>query len=194
MDSKGELQATRFYQSQLFRRIVKENPLVLIDVGARDGIHKKWQPFKGAIKVIGFEPDENECKQLNKVAGKNDVYFPVALSNKRGKIKLNLTHELRCSSIFKPNYALINRFLTSENYEVTNSIEVPCDTLDEIVKTADVKDIDFIKLDTQGSELQILEGAGALGTCGLLQGFCVRRKRVLRETEPGKGDENYCYR
>ena len=168
MDSKSEKPTAFFYQSHLFRDIIGENPIVLVDVGARGGVARKWQPLKRSIKVIGFEPDANECQRLNKATRKNDVFFPVALFNKKGRINLNLTRKLSCSSIFEPNYALVERFLDSENYDVTSSIEIPCDTMDGIVETSQITDIDFIKLDAQGAELQILEEAR-----NTLSQFCV---------------------
>lgn len=179
MDNENKTPKTRFYQSQLFRKSTEESPIVLVDVGARGGISRKWEPLEGMIKAIGFEPDENECRQLNEATGNNQVYFPVALFNKKGRIDLKLTRKLRCSSILEPNYTMINRFLASENYEVTDSIEVPCDTLDGLAKAGEIKDVDFIKLDTRGSELQILEGAE-----NVLSEFCVFGIEIELEFSP----------
>lgn len=148
-----------FYQSRLFRAITEENPIGLIDVGARGGISRKWAPLKGAIRAIGFEPDEAECQRLNEAAGSDCLYLPVALFNKKGQISLNITRKLACCSVLEPNYSLVNRFLGAEDYEVTATAEINCNTLDEVIKTTDVKEVDFIKIDTQGSELQILQGA-----------------------------------
>ncbi len=159
MKSKDKRLTSRFYESHLFRGIIEKEPLVLVDAGARGGIAQKWEPLTGVMKVIGFEPDENECTRLNKVSASNQHYLPLALCNRKGTIHLNLTRNPACCSIFEPNYPLINRLLASEDYEMLGTAEVQCNKLDEAVKSASIKDIDFIKLDTQGSELQILEGA-----------------------------------
>lgn len=177
--TSDKLKQPAFYQSELFKRITERNPLLLIDIGSRGGIAQKWGPLHSMMKVIGFEPDENECKQLNEAAENNQVYLPIALFNKKGKIKLNLTRNLACCSTFEPNYALVDRFLAAEDFKMTGSIEVQCDTLDEVIRTIDVKDVDFIKLDTQGSELQILEGAE-----NVLSQFCVFGIEVEVEFSP----------
>lgn len=173
-----------FYQSQLFRKIAAEDPVVLIDVGARGGIHPKWRPLHGVIKAIGFEPDADECRRLNEAAVNNHTYFPVALFNKKGKVNINMTREPVCSSILEPNHALLNRFLASEEFEVTGSIEVTCDSLDGIVQSNGIKDIDFIKLDTQGTELQILQGA-----VKTLAEYCVFGIEVELEFSPMYKDQ-----
>ena len=59
------LDFTNFSQSQLFRGLISKDPLVLVDVGASGGINKKWDVLEGVIKVVGFEPDPEECKRLN---------------------------------------------------------------------------------------------------------------------------------
>lgn len=160
MTKKYQNQRPRFCQSELFKQLVKNRPIILVDVGARGGIDRKWDVFgERAIKVIGCEPEPEECKRLNKVSKSNHRYFPVALFNKKGEVTINLTRNLACSSIFEPNSALIDRFFTSEEFEVKDSVLIRCNTLDDILMENNFRDIDFIKLDTQGTELQILQGA-----------------------------------
>lgn len=159
MHNVGGEKAEAFYKSDLFKRIIETNPITLVDVGARGGLIQKWAPLKKLIKVIGFEPDEDECRRLNETAKNFEVYLPIALFNKKGKIKLNVTRNPSCCSIFEPNDTLVDRFLEAEDLKITRSIDVNCNTLDEVIRTTDIKCIDFIKLDTQGSELQILQGA-----------------------------------
>jgi FkbM family methyltransferase len=48
------------------------------------------------------------------------------------------------------------------HYDATESIEMPCRTLDSIVRAAELPVPNFIKADTQGSEIDILRGAESL--------------------------------
>ena len=61
--------------------------------------------------------------------------------------------------MFEPNHVLIDRFYSAEDFKIERKIQVNCDTLDNMLTVHDIKDVDFIKLDTQGSELLILQGA-----------------------------------
>lgn len=149
----------RFSQSKMFKQYTKSNLIVLVDVGARGGIHQRWNLPGESIKVLGFEPDHEECKRLNEKSGKNHTYFPIALHNIKGTIELNVGQNPATSSIYLPNFPLWNRFPNTHELEVIKSIQVNCDTLDNVLASNNIHDIDFLKIDTQGSELQILEGA-----------------------------------
>jgi FkbM family methyltransferase len=57
-------------------------------------------------------------------------------------------------------------------YESKSSIVVDCKTLDQMVKTHNLPLPNFIKLDTQGSELDILSGASFLDSVDLVYTEC----------------------
>ena len=47
-----------------------------------------------------------------------------------------------------------------ENYKVTRITEVECDTLANQLSKLEIKTLDYLKIDTQGAELEILKGLG----------------------------------
>ena len=47
-----------------------------------------------------------------------------------------------------------------ENYKVTSSVEIECDTLTNQLKELEINKLDYLKIDTQGAELEILKGIG----------------------------------
>ena len=57
------------------------------------------------------------------------------------------------------NTELFAAFNKEESFEVVREILCPVDTLDRALAAAGVDRVDFVKLDTQGSELPILRGA-----------------------------------
>ncbi len=46
------------------------------------------------------------------------------------------------------------------NYKVTREIEVECDTINNQLSILNIKRLDYLKIDTQGAELEILKGLG----------------------------------
>ena len=53
--------------------------------------------------------------------------------------------------------------IKKENYkdfEVTKKIEVSCETLNSSLENLNINKIDYLKIDTQGAELEILKGIG----------------------------------
>jgi FkbM family methyltransferase len=50
----------------------------------------------------------------------------------------------------------------TENYDNISPVRLPCTTLDRLVKLYDLPKPNFIKIDTQGSELDVLSGADSV--------------------------------
>ena len=133
----------------------------LIDVGARGGIHERWEPFHALIDVRAFEPDEAECGRLNALKHAYRIrYYPNALGERDGEsATLHITRAPGCSSLYEPNMGLCLQFPYGPNLEVVSGVPVTLSRMDSVC--ADFKP-DVLKIDTQGTELAILRGAGAL--------------------------------
>lgn len=157
--TQGVLPPIKFAQSAFFKEFAKLSPIKLVDIGARGGAPANWNPVFDNLKVFCFEPDKKECEKLNKETNENHTFFPYALFNKDEEIDFNMTKKPDCSSIYKPNRKFLERFPNSHLFDVEKIIKVKCATLDNVLKDNRIHDIDFIKVDTQGSELQVLEGA-----------------------------------
>jgi FkbM family methyltransferase len=144
-----------------FDDIYTRNPLVLVDVGARGGLKSNWDPARRHLRVIGFEADKKEYAQLiERTAGDSLTrFFDVALHNRREPIQLNVARDRGLSSIFEPDREFLEAFPDSTRFDTMDVHHVDADTLDNLVQAHQVKDVDFVKADTQGSELFVLEGA-----------------------------------
>jgi hypothetical protein len=74
-----------------------------------------------------------------------------------------VTRDPGLSSMFEPNRPLLDAFPETERFNVVDVRRVDADTLDSQLQANGIDDVDFVKADTQGSELFVLEGAaGAL--------------------------------
>ena len=132
----------------------------LLDIGASGGIEKKWAKFEEFINIVGYEPDKNEFDNLirNNKTPKN-IFINAALGRNKTESKLYITKKQQLSSLLKPDPSIVNKYLNSERFDITNEVDVHLITVDQSLQDAKIKTIDFFKIDTQGSELDILKGS-----------------------------------
>jgi len=143
------------YETQLFKELIQPG-MIVVDVGANIGyytlIAAKLVRNKG--RVYAFEPEPNNYKLLVKNIETNNytniIPVPKAISHKEGKVKL---------FIDKVNLGL-HSFSENNVLEKNGSIEVEMLTLDNFFENV-VKNnkIDLVKIDTQGAEGLVIEGA-----------------------------------
>jgi FkbM family methyltransferase len=150
-----------------FENFYRAHPLTLIDVGASGGISPHWLKHSRHLRIIGFEPDARVFDNLRSGQDHSTKYLNLGLHSSKGEVNFYLTRKQECSSCFEPNRALLERFHKPERFDIVKKISIPCNTLDQALSEEGLTDIDFIKLDTQGSELSILQGASSILTCSV---------------------------
>lgn len=136
-------------------------PIVIVDVGCRWGFADKFIQNKNidGMKIYGFDPDAQECERLESMYNNENIkLIPIGLSNKEEKRILYLTKEPACSSLYKPNKKLTKEYPALDCATELRQIEVDLSTLDVWAKKEGLSFIDYIKIDTQGAELSILQG------------------------------------
>jgi len=139
--------------------LLNNNQLMIVDIGASGGIDKRWKNLTSSFKCILFEPDPREYSKLKENSDSNSIVLNSALSDSTKKVEFHLCKKQEVSSIFPPNFDLLNKFPDAERFEVQKNISLNADTLNNQLKKAGVNEVDFIKIDTQGYELSILQGS-----------------------------------
>jgi len=143
-------------------RNLLSRPLAYLDVGARGGLQRPWADFRSIVSVIGFEPDQEEYERLVHGLHRNDRLLPVALHRHVGTQDLYLTRSRGSSSMLRPNHEFLQRYPDSARFAVEKTVTVQVTTLDSLHSEGTLPLVDVIKLDTQGTELDILEGGRRL--------------------------------
>lgn len=139
-----------------FHGYFEARPITLVDVGASGGLEGDWLKARRCLRLIGFEPDRAEFERLSSRQDEKARYLNVALYKQRAVLSFHTLRKQSESSIYPPNRRFIERFPESRRFDTLSTMEIDVDTLDDRLGG---EDVDFVKLDTQGSELPILEGA-----------------------------------
>ena len=145
-----------------FEADFERHPLILVDVGARGGLKSNWARARRHLHSIGFEPDKREFGRLvdpSKTPGTGTTFFDTALHNRRGPLRLNVARDRGLTSVFEPNRVFLDSFPEAARFDTIDVQQVDADTLDNQLHQHGITDVDFVKADTQGSELFVLEGA-----------------------------------
>jgi FkbM family methyltransferase len=117
-----------------------------------------YQPVldQGGYRLTGFEPNPAMFEELKKSPHPQKTFLPYALGDGRDAT-LNICAAPGMSSILEPNEELLANFHGfSEWGKVIDRKPMKTHRLDDLVE---VRDIDFMKLDIQGSELSVLQNA-----------------------------------
>jgi FkbM family methyltransferase len=138
--------------------------LRILDVGAWGGAARDWFKIGNFVEIFGFEPDTKECERLNTLTSADvrlQRFYPYAISGKTGPRKFYITRRPTCSSLLKPIEAEWKRYATpgSDRHrraEVIQTVSLNTITLDDFCECENISPT-FVKLDTQGSELEILK-------------------------------------
>jgi FkbM family methyltransferase len=153
----GEWRAiTEISKNQVYEQVFKVGEGdVVIDVGAHVGVFtvKAAKAVGEDGLVIAIEPHPRNmnllCENVKKMSpNTNVVLIKKAVGDRKGMAKLYLSPFGSGGHSLKPIVGRGSKYL-----------EVAVDTLDNIVSKLKLKKVDFIKIDAEGAELEILKGA-----------------------------------
>lgn len=153
----------RLLLNESFGEFFRQNPLQICDVGARGELFKPFnQVPDDRLKIFGFEPDAKEAERLSKIYDPaRRVYFPTGLWEKTEAVKLSYARHAGNSSIHPPDMERLKALFPNQHWDTRDPkeiIDIHVSSLDDIAAEHPM-DCDLLKVDTQGSEYEILKGA-----------------------------------
>lgn len=146
----------------LLALLAPERLTCVVDVGANpiDGDPPyKALLDKGVCQVVGFEPQPAALARLNASKSMHETYLPYAIGP-GGRRTLNLCLAEGMTSLFEPDAHTLGHFPGFAEWgRVVGQMEVDTRPLSAV---AEITALDFLKMDLQGGELDVIETAGAL--------------------------------
>jgi len=149
--------------------------ITVIDAGGRYGLHPTWKPFTGELQYFLFEPDADEAARLRSkyAARAREVeVLDSALLDKEGPLRLFILRNKAMSSSCERNPVVVHyQGERRSEPEVVASRDVAAQTIDKFSEQRGIA-VDFLKLDTEGTEFLILQGAKAQLAANILGVRC----------------------
>ena len=132
--------------------------MTCVDVGARHGPQDLLLRYKKSFNFILIEPDQEEAERLRE---KGYHVIPSLMGDAEGTAVMYLTRRLSCSSILNPDgpFKDMCTQILPGRLDVTDTVELPIQRLDKALNEIGAN-VEYLKLDTQGAELSILNGLG----------------------------------
>lgn len=156
----GRKRSAKLTQRLVLDKAFKSRPFVLVDVGARGGFSPQWSVFGDQLESVGFEPDAAECERINGASTDPNLrVYPFALHRAKGKHPFYITKFPNSSGFYPIDMSIAKRFPIWEPLSVDRVTDISTVDFDSFADEHGIGYVDFIKLDTEGSELDILEGA-----------------------------------
>jgi FkbM family methyltransferase len=137
--------------------MLTKSPLIVADVGAAGGVDPRWQSLRGLVRFLAFEPRSDEV-----FVDPTIKRFSTALGDRKGSRALHVTRYSQSSSLYPLNYDLLNDFMVRAHFELLRVESVEVNTLDNCLATAPGDWPDFLKVDVEGAELEVLRGSEAI--------------------------------
>lgn len=129
---------------------------VCFDIGANKGYYTyKFEMLTASNNIYTFEPIPENYDFLKRIFKKSNI-FKIALSNENcfSKFKIPIVNNKLLHTRGKLNFKIIE-----PNENDFKTINVECMTLDDFILKQNINKINFIKIDVEGNEHNVIYGA-----------------------------------
>lgn len=134
---------------------------LIFDIGAHKGDYSRiFRSLGYHGEILLFEPHPETYERLITRDGvfENDRHFNIGFSNTNG-LQLMFDYNKEGGS---PHASLYSGVITDLHRGETKSVGVMLHTVDEFAKEQKIENISLLKIDTEGNEFKILQGAKQL--------------------------------
>jgi len=144
-------------------QLLQNQKMIALDAGSQGGFNSDnffLNRYNKFFKQILVDPIKNSDKDE-----KDKIYINKGLWSSKIKKKLYvLGKRPGSSSMYMPDKDAIKIYGFKDSevnlFDVTSTEIIECDTIESNLKNLKIENIDYLKIDTQGAELEILKGLG----------------------------------
>lgn len=164
---------------RIFESLIPDSRIRVVDAGAAGaGEALRWGFLGSQLELHSFEADETECEKLNELAKSGMLIrnYNMFLGAPQKARIFYIAREFN-NSFFPTDIAWYQRrrtywkgpvVRTSDMYAVVKTIEVESVSLDDWAERAGASGVDYLKVDIEGAELELMQTsprimAGVLG-------------------------------
>jgi FkbM family methyltransferase len=165
---------------QLGKEVIGNRDCIIADIGGYDGGFARSLSRFVTRRIISFEPSVSQSESLKACAFElpHFEYYPIALGSKPEIATFYEQSSGSLSSLHRMHRAAYEATQLRASYDVTVS------TLDNEVARLGISKPMFLKVDTQGHDLDVLRGAEGLLSHGMV--FALMIEMVTREKYEGQ--------
>ncbi|MCW9034197.1 MAG: FkbM family methyltransferase [Rhodospirillales bacterium] len=162
-DKRNEEYDAQFSHEKYYRFLVKSGVPIIFDIGAHRGESVVFfRSIFPEANIFSFEPEPTNFQALKNVAHEHNAKpFNLALSSKNEDVvffKQDISHLGGLIPINQKSSDSLGYAEKAKNEEIS----VTSLTLDSFCSQNFVQEIDLLKIDVQGHELEVLRGAGIM--------------------------------
>ncbi len=131
-----------------------------VDVGAHHGEETLgYARLNPGLKVYAFEPNLRAAVTMIGYAA-NFVVFPMAIAETDGCGDFHINAFDAASSLLALNESGVRSWEAARVLKVESVVTVPTIRLDTFMNLVGIREIDFLKVDSQGMDLAVIRSAG----------------------------------
>lgn len=148
--------------------LLSKNSFTLLDVGVSGGLDNIWRQFEPHLRAVGFDPLVTEVKKLAAEEENENISYVEGwlscnddqiLAGKEGdgflsNMSFQHTSVLKAAELMSLDYT--KEFFNAGEQVIFSDKHF---TLDEFIESSSLDTVDFIKVDTDGSDYFVLRGA-----------------------------------
>ena len=146
-----------------FTRWILENrclhdPFVVIDVGVQGGEHPRWELLGDHVRIFGFDAIAEAIERLEAKGPRlNRFYYPTALGDEEGEREFYVPANTFGATFYGNSKGLHDGARIGDG--TPGPRMVPISRLDTLFAAGKIPLADFIKIDCEGFEREVLLGA-----------------------------------